>query len=1009
MSETTLYSSKWMAPIVGFLYSCFFIFLAFGCGSNGASSSFDVVSNEPNENVQVVDKGDGIVVEANQPPVTVSGAGVVASNTRILSDESLRNATVFDDVIYVEDLDSINSLPTLAVGDVIASGVQGGLLRRIVSLNRQKDSLLEIRTEDVGLASAFEEGEFQVHVGFGEGESAKADDPSGATRTWLSADLSDTTLYESEDEGFKLTIESGLIEASPDFDFKLSFSNDHLHLAEVLTTGNVHLKVKLKAEGEYEKEFSKSKEIPLYEKSALLWFGGLPVQVTPFVQISIGVEGKLTGKAEATAGVNMTIPLVHDYKFHDIDSDKFQYSSQGEVHATPDPKFSTKEEGSFEAKVFLELQFGIRIYSKLSASIDVGPYLKTEVKTDPKCTYSVVAGAGGRFTVHLDAIGEVIEEKEEDWEIVDFPKVLSSGECFGEESNVDGVACDSITITGNQVSWPDDIDKCTVINGNLTVEHNTDELDLSQLENIEAVKGMLKINGNQQLSDLSWLKSLKVVEGDVGITSNGLLLDLDPLNSLEEIKGVLYIRTNPDLETLPVFGALKTLGGAVINDNLALTTVSGFNGVTTELSVFEFENNGKDGHLTTASGFNAVPNVTGDIRIVQACDSMSLLQSASSCTRAYVVTTSPSVDVLGRLHHIDQSLVASFARLEKAGSTFDSLLTIGVMELDCLDCKDFPDFPSLLSISQSEEVSDQWMYRLRVDLVSYELEPACPMPSFMALEYVGGRIEINGHAVGNKDVQLMANLVEVHGSVLVNVGSIATTVDAFDALAYVAGSLTIVGTNLATIKGMGALETVEELGLGGALVSVPNFNALTSYGNKLVPEDSLAHWGEAPNFGPLLESYPTMSSLKKLGRVEFRVNTAMVDFGGLTGLEQVQEVDFRNNDALATLSGLSSLKEIGGLYPDDGHTHHGNLEIQYNSPGLQDISGLGALETVEKNVVINNNGPINATAMSSLSSVGNSIGVSSTTENYCATEAWLEGVSSTSGGIFGYEPEEGCP
>ncbi len=970
-------------------------------GNQAGEAELDAVSDS---GVQVADLGNGILVEAESPPVTVTGSGVLAANTKLISEDALYHATIVPGLLEVPAVD-VPLLPDLKVGDIVACA-EKGVLRRITELEWAGDDRL-IRTEEATLAEAFDEGDFAMHVGFGK-DDGKADAPDGGTRAWVSASLNNTTLYESEDGGFKLSIEKGQIRATPDFDFNLSFSGTKILLAEVLTTGNVLVELQLKVEGEFEKDFKKSKEIPLFEKSSVVMFGVLPVKVTPFVQISIGVEGKVEGKAEATAGSKITIPLVHQYKYDPKQSDHFVYTSHGKVNASAQPAMTTKGEGAFETRVFAEIQFGMRIYDRLSASINLGPYAKAEVKLNPTCTYTLSAGVGGNFSVHLDALGSLVEEQDEDWEIVDFPTILSSGNCKEGETGLEGVLCDAATVTNNVAKWPDGMDKCTVLNGTLEISGNTDNIDLSPLKNIEAVKGDVLIKDNSQLTDLSWLSSLKTVEGSVILSANPNLTDVSALDSLETVTLGLQIADNNALVGLPYFTRLTNLGNLYISRNESLTKIIGFDAVVSKMESVTIADNGPMTEINALSQVTSV--VPGEVKIAGKVDSLAVFDALQDAGGVRVSFEGAVINSFGALRVVTGPLFFSGLKCQSVGGTFDSVISVvETLGINCQDCVQIPSFPTLSTVKVKE---NDWsgMPGIFVTLETETGQLLTTMPSFASVAEVDGQVDVRAMSVTDTTVNLFPSLESARGgNVAVNLSEAVTKLSGFQKLQVVDFDLFISGGSLTEVSGFKALTSVREITIEGPLVAVPNFDALEELGDFVNSEpETLPHYGTLPDFGPKLKTYPTMAKLKQAGYLRIWNNDTMTDFGGLTGLEQIQTLEFQDCDNLSTITGLTSLKEVGGLYSEDpfpANNNHGSLQARYCP--LSDVSGLSSLETVEKDLHL----PVcegNPMALAALTSVGGYLGVCSDSDHYCASLDWFDGMSKGGGTLSGTPPEGGC-
>ena len=70
------------------------------------------------------DMGNGILLQTQVPPVTVTGDGVLASHTKIVSEEALWHSTIGPNVIHIPAED-VPLLPDLKVGDVMRCAAKG--------------------------------------------------------------------------------------------------------------------------------------------------------------------------------------------------------------------------------------------------------------------------------------------------------------------------------------------------------------------------------------------------------------------------------------------------------------------------------------------------------------------------------------------------------------------------------------------------------------------------------------------------------------------------------------------------------------------------------------------------------------------------------------------------------------------------------------------------------------------------------------------------------------------
>jgi hypothetical protein len=516
---------------------------------------------------------------------------------------------------------------------------------------------------------------------------------------------------------------------------------------------------------------------------------------------------------------------------------------------------------------------------------------------------------------------------------------------------------------------------------------------------------------NDGMTDLSWLPSLKNVEGSVLLGKNPALTNINALNTLETVTGSLQIWNNPALTTLPAFHSLTTVRQVQVKENPVLTALASFDAVTSVMEDVEIGNNGPDNTMTTLSGFSSVPSITvGSVDIHQNATSIKVFGAVQDVAGMIIINSICSqFNSFGALHVVGREFSFNGRGLQSASGSFANLLSVTKsFHVRCVDCSAIPSFDSLSTVKNNGDWSGLPGFYVTLDSDTGQLNGT--LPPFASLTEVDGGVNIHASNLAASSQQLMPNLEAVlMGSLSIKLDGAVTEASGFNKLQKVEGGISIISGSLTHLEGFEALTTTNGLSLEAPLVSVPNFNALVDYGKKGdLPEVSLTYWGSLPDFGPALEAYPTMASLKRAGSLRLWNNDVMTSFDGLTGLEQIQTLVFDNCDALTSITGLSNLKQVGGLYDDDpfnNPANHGSLMV--NSGSLANISGLANLETVENNLsLLGSVG--DPTVMAALTSVGGDLYVSANEDHYCQALDWFDGISKGGGAVNGTPPEGGC-
>jgi hypothetical protein len=188
-------------------------------------------------------------------------------------------------------------------------------------------------------------------------------------------------------------------------------------------------------------------------------------------------------------------------------------------------------------------------------------------------------------------------------------------------------------------------------------------------------------------------------------------------------------------------------------------------------------------------------------------------------------------------------------------------------------------------------------------------------------------------------------LTSVGGNLEVSGQVLLTTLDGLDSLERIDGGLRLSGNpalaNIDALLGVTAL--------GGDLTVGPDFGDLHTLNDALTNLDGLAN----------------LTSLG--GNVEIVGNPELASIAALRGLTAIPgNVRFVTNPRLLSLDGLHNVTTIGGDLRFDTET----IDHDFSGPGLDDLSGLEALESVGGTLVITEFGLDSVDGLDRLATIG---------------------------------------
>ena len=151
---------------------------------------------------------------------------------------------------------------------------------------------------------------------------------------------------------------------------------------------------------------------------------------------------------------------------------------------------------------------------------------------------------------------------------------------------------------------------CTDITGFVRIEGiaGGDITNLDGLSGITSIGGELRIRNCTLLENIDGLNGLTSVGDELRITNCPLLTDIDALNNLTFVGSQLIITSCPMLENIDGLNALTGTGLIQIGLNESLTSIDGFNGLTSNYvpPVIEIHDNPS---LINITGFTSLTDV----------------------------------------------------------------------------------------------------------------------------------------------------------------------------------------------------------------------------------------------------------------------------------------------------------------------------------------------------------------------------------------------------------------
>ena len=205
----------------------------------------------------------------------------------------------------------------------------------------------------------------------------------------------------------------------------------------------------------------------------------------------------------------------------------------------------------------------------------------------------------------------------------------------------------------------------TISSGNLT--------SLEGFNALESIGGSMRIEGNGKLLSINGFESLKTIEDNLLVLYHPILNRFEGFSALETISGSLIFQYTFGVESLSNFPSLKTVVGGLVFNLSEITTIDGFNALTSVGGPF--------GVLQVVveeiAGFNALEIANGGFVIAVATEltSISGFQSLENINGEFLVSINENL-----------TSVSGFDKLEESGITEGSNVNTNPL----FDCQNSP-------------------------------------------------------------------------------------------------------------------------------------------------------------------------------------------------------------------------------------------------------------------------------------------------------------------------------
>ncbi len=523
------------------------------------------------------------------------------------------------------------------------------------------------------------------------------------------------------------------------------------------------------------------------------------------------------------------------------------------------------------------------------------------------------------------------------------------------------------------------------IGGSISLLNTFDLLSFSGMETLTTIGGNLIVNNT--MTSLNGLNGLTTIQGDFSVGSSSQIVNLNGMNSITTIGGDFTV-SNSDMQDISST-SLQTVSGEInITQNASLTSMS-LSGLVTAGQDILIDNNDA---LSTISGFNSLTSANGSVTISgnNALTSLSPFTNLTSITQDLVFTGNGLTAISGfpGLQTIGGTLQITSSGSLTALSGFTAANSIGALQVQSnANLASIQGFDSLTSVVN--------------DFTIKQNGALLAITNFNALSTTGGTIfiEINGNLTqintfgsltttgglvitSNSSLQSisgLSGLTTVNGDLDISNNTSLTSVNNFPNVTTLSGNLVFSTQSLMTeYEGFELLDTIGGnmyFQINANLNNLPNFNSLTAINGTVLLDrnDSFTNLNNLSQLvtigGSLrLEDNPLLSDIEGLNNVTSIGDDLSIEESVITtGFDSLLTIggDFRfdDNDNVNTFDGFDLLQSIGGFFSITNHGH--DFEYFLGAPNLTSIG-----DSVN---IVGNLGLIEITAINAVTTLGNHI------------------------------------
>ncbi len=246
----------------------------------------------------------------------------------------------------------------LANGLIVVSGREGGLLRRLETVDVEEDQAFAT-TSPALLVDVLREGGFDEHIQLGDAR--------------YGFDYSGTSLYDNGTVSLQLS--DAVVNLQPDLHISADFGWFSLERARAVLDLDFDLDLELLAQ--IQDSASASGSVPLGSATYPFAFAAGPVPVTGTLSLSLkaGFTTSAEAQIEARVGTEVDGRVKVGGRYHEDSGWTFtRYKRFDAVRTGP----SISAEGSWDGKVYVQVDANLRFYRVAGPSFYVQPYLRGE-------------------------------------------------------------------------------------------------------------------------------------------------------------------------------------------------------------------------------------------------------------------------------------------------------------------------------------------------------------------------------------------------------------------------------------------------------------------------------------------------------------------------------------------------------------------------------------------------------------------------------------------------------